>query len=395
MRGVLAAAALLLAAPAPAQIDGARRFQLEGGYEQGVANPGPSGPYAFLYYNRPGVVGSSSTLRVALAPVYADVELGLRAAAGPGNDAGLGFSGGGYAFGQTVVDRGDERRGESFMGHGGGPSLSFYPALGKLGPAPLNGVLRVSGSYANYERNSDTRPGFRLPTDTWTGAARAGLRWGGQEPGLDRSPAMEISGWWESRLREHGGVYGLGDRTAERRTDLFWTRVLIAYALKCGVILRGGASAGAGEGVDRFSAYQLGGLLTMNSEFPLILPGYFSQEIAARRYAQAWTRVGLPLDGARRLVLNLFAAGASVATVPGADAGGPRHVGVGAGLEFVPARGALRTQLDYGYSPTAARGGGRGGHAVALSVEINFASPAPRAGRPPDSQQGLRWLLGL
>src|SRR5258708_6606522 len=127
VRAAAAALIVLAVAPVRAQIDGAHRFQLEGGYEQGFGQPGPKSPYFFAYLNRPNVLGSSETLRLAVAPVYVDAELGLRNAFGPYADAGIGFSGGGYAFGQTEVFRGDEKRGESFIGHGGGPSFTAYP----------------------------------------------------------------------------------------------------------------------------------------------------------------------------------------------------------------------------------------------------------------------------
>ncbi|HEX4047070.1 MAG TPA: hypothetical protein VH309_04525, partial [Elusimicrobiota bacterium] len=330
-----ALAAALAAAPAAAQIDPARRFRIEGGYEQGVGQPGPTSPYLYAYVNRPGVLDSSDTLRLVVAPVYADAELGIHDAFGPYADAGLGLSGGGWAFGQTEIDRGDEKRGESFAGHGGGPSFSAYPRLGRLGPAPLNANLRIAAAYADYVRDSATAPQFALPQNGWTGQFRAGLRWGGLPPGLDRAPAMEVSAWWESLSREHPGPYGYGgDRVAQGRTDLYWTRLLFQYATDAGTRLGAGASLGAGTGVDRFSAYRLGGMLTLNTEFPLVLPGYFSQEIAAQDYAHLWLRAGVPLDDDKRLVLNFFAAAATITPIPGTDAGGAQHAGVGTGIEF-------------------------------------------------------------
>jgi hypothetical protein len=392
----LAAAFLGLgAAPAGAQIDDAERFLLQGGYEQGLAEPGPKAPYVFAYINRPGVYGSSTTLRLALAPVYLDSEVGIANAFGHWSDAGIGLSGGGYAFGQSEVFRGDEKRGEAFIGHGGGPSFTAYPHLGGIGPVPLSGVVRVAASYADYIRDAATAPEFALPRDEWTGSFRAGLRFGGQEPGLDTAPAMELSTWWETRVREHSGAYGYnGDRMAQGRTDLYWSRLLFAYTTDSGKRIGLGASFGAGTGVDRFSAYRLGGMLTQNSEFPLILPGYFSQEIAARRFGHVWLRGGLPLDDRRKLIVNLFAAGASIAPVDGTDSGGTRHMGVGAGLEFTPIKGALSGMLTYGYSPTALRRGGRGGQGIALSFEVNFETPLKLTGHPMTPQQGLRWLLG-
>lgn len=395
MRCLALVVLLLAGGAARAQIDDRKRLQLEAGYEQGLGNPGPLAPYLFVYLNHPGVLGSSSTLRMAIAPVYVDSELGLRGAMGPDVDAGLGFSGGGYAFGQTEVRRGDDKQGESFTGHGGGPSLSLYPRLGALGPVPLNGYLKIATSYADYRRVARTDPAFVLPPNEWTATFRGGLRFGGQEPGLDKSPAMEASLWAEHFEREHGGAYGYGDRVAQKRANLYWSRLLFAYTLWDRGRLGAGFSAGGGVGVDRFSAYRLGGMTTLTSEFPLIIPGYFPDEIAAREYAHLWLRQGVPLDASRKVVLNVIAAGASVAPAPGTDPGGALHAGVGLGLEFVPRRGALRVMTSYGYAPTAARGGGRGGQALALGVEVDFAAPAGgRRGRLTPTQEGLRWLLG-
>ncbi len=257
-------------------------------------------------------------------------------------------------------------------------------------------MLRASASYADYRRDYATAPQFVLPQNEWTGTLRGGLRFGGQPPGLDRAPAGEVSAWWLSQRREHSDPYGYdGDRVAQGQTNLYWTRILFNYRMKNGTRLGGGTSFGGGTDVDRFSAYRLGGMLTLNSEFPLILPGYFAQEIAARQYAHAWVRAGFPVDDGRRFVVNVFAAGASITPVTGTDAGGAQHLGVGTGVEFVPRKAALRGMLSYGYSPTAERAGGRGGQGVALSVELNFEAPKGVLGsRPTDTQEGLRWLLG-
>jgi hypothetical protein len=386
---------VLLAAPARAQMDPNRRLQLEGGYEQGLGQPGPKSPYFYLYLNRPHVFHSSSTLRMAIAPVYVDAELGIRKFFGPFADAGIGLSGGGYAFGQTEVFRGDERRGESFVGHGGGPSFTAYPRVVKIGPVPVHGVFRVSASYADYRRNNSTAPQFVLPQNEWTASFRGGLRMGGQPPGLDKSPAGEASLWWESRAREHTLKYGFnGDRTTQGQTNLYWTRLLINYRLENGVRLGAGTSFGKGTGVDRFSAYRLGGMLLNNSEFPLPLPGYFGQEIAAREYAHVWLRGGMPLEETNRLVLNFYAAGASITPVTGTDAGGAQHMGLGTGLEFAPHKASFRGMISFGYAPTAARGGGRGGRGVAFSLEYDFTALERNAPPPTDTQQGLRWMLG-
>jgi hypothetical protein len=399
MRGGTAAflfTALLSALPARAQIDDERRLLLEGGYEDSVASPGPSSPYAFLYLNRPGAAGPGSALRLAVAPVYADAELGLPGIFGSRTDLGLGFSGGGYAFGHSEIQRGDEKNGEAFIGHGGGPSVSLYPRFGDIGPAPLNGVFRLSYVYTDFQRTARTDAGFEPPPDEWTGAARAGLRLGGVEPGMDRGRAAEISVWGETRLRDRPASYGYGgDRYVRRNVNLYWARILASLPGPHGTRVSGGLNLGGGGGLGRLSAYRLGGMQTQTSEFPLILPGYLGQEISARRFVHAWAHTGLPLPAAKGFFVDLTAAVASVSPMRGTDPGGTSHVGLSVGLSFAPAAGPLRAGAAYGYAPTALRGTRRGGQTLGFSVEYDFLAPEAKPGPPSKTrQQGLRWLFG-
>jgi hypothetical protein len=394
--GILTAMALLAAAPVSAQIDDTKRLLLEGGGERALGNPGPAGAYGFWYLNKPDAVGPGSAWRLALAPVYLDTELGLPGLLGSRTDVGLGFSGGGYAFSQQEVVRGDRRRGESFIGHGGGPSLSFYPKIANIGPVPLSGVFHFSAVYTDYQNTSRTDSNFVVPPDEWTGTARGGLRLGGQEPGLGRGPALELSAWYEARIRDRPGTYGYNhDRVVRRDINLYWMRFLFMSPAEGGPRGAGGFSLGGGDRLGRLAAYRLGGMLTQTSEFPLILPGYFPQEIAARKFAHVWTKFGLPIDVSSRYYLNLVAAGASVTPIGGTDPGGPLHAGFGLGLEFAPRKAALHGELTYGYSPTAIRGERRGAHSIALTAEVDFLTPEKGPARRANTrQQGLGWLLG-
>lgn len=395
-KAVLLAVLALAAAPARAQIDDSRRLLLEAGYEDGVANPGPSAPYAFLYLNRPRVAGPGSALRIAVAPVYADAELGLPGIFGSRTDLGLGLSGGGYAFGHAEVRRGDEKAGEAFIGHGTGVSVSLYPRIAKVGPLPVNGVFRVSMNYTDYQRTARTDANFQTPPDQWSSFARAGIRVGGIEPGVDKGRALEASLWAENRVRDKPAAFGYDDdRTIARSVRLVWTRLQVSLPGPLDTRVSGGLNAGAGGSIGRLSAYRLGGMTTQTAEFPLVLPGYFSQEISARRFLHAWAHTAIPLRGSRSFFLDLTAAGASVAPVPGTDPGALRHVGLSAGVGFSPKDSGLHALLTYGYAPTAYRGPRRGAHALALNVEIDFLKPQERPHGPlRTQQQGLRWLFG-
>jgi len=395
-KALILAASLLFAGTAGAQIDDSRRLLLEAGYEDGLGNPGPSAPYAFLHLNRPRIAGPGSALRLVIAPVYADAELGLPGLFGTKTDLGLGLSGGGYAFGHAQVDRGDERPGESFIGHGGGPSVSLYPRIAKIGPVPVSGVFRMALSYTDFQRTSRTDARFQLPPDQWTGSARAGIRAGGVEPGVDKGRALEVSLWTEKRVRDKPAAFGYDDdRVVSRSVNLVWGRLLASLPGPGSTRVGAGLNAGVGGHVGRLSAYRLGGMGTLTSEFPLVLPGYFTQEISARRFVHAWGRTAVPFPGSDRYFIDLAAAGASVGPIPGTDPGAARHVGFSVGASYAPKLGGLHGQLAYGYAPTALRGTRRGAHSAALSVEIDFLAPAERAPGPVRTQQqGLRWLFG-
>src|SRR3954465_3858510 len=90
----------LLLAPnfAHAQIDPEKRTLFQLGYNQPLVGKGPLAAYAFYYRNQPSFLNHSNlTLRLAVAPVYVDSELGISGVLSPHTDVGLGFGGGGFA----------------------------------------------------------------------------------------------------------------------------------------------------------------------------------------------------------------------------------------------------------------------------------------------------------
>ena len=65
-------AASLLTSTGYAQIDPEPRNLLQLGVNQSLHNDGPTAAYAFYYWNMPDVPTTNMTLRLAIAPVYAD-----------------------------------------------------------------------------------------------------------------------------------------------------------------------------------------------------------------------------------------------------------------------------------------------------------------------------------
>jgi len=79
------------------QIDPETRKLFQFGYNQSLIGASPLAGYAFYYLNEPDYPGTNMTLRLAVAPVYLDSELGFKGALGPDTDLGLGLAGGGFA----------------------------------------------------------------------------------------------------------------------------------------------------------------------------------------------------------------------------------------------------------------------------------------------------------
>lgn len=370
--------------PAFAQIDPAKRELIQVGYGEAIKGEAPLSGYAFYYYNRPDFLTESNlTLRLAIAPVYLDSELGISQALGPETDVGLGLSGGGFADSYYEVRQGHYFKEESFFGDGVSGTTSIYHLFDPGRRIPLHGLLRFEGHFANYSRN-DTAPNFELPKDQPEFNIRTGLRFGGKEPVLVPNVAMELSLWYEGQFRFNPGDYGYhDDRHLNSVSHLFWSRALLAYTLpesKQNFLV----SIIAGESIqaDRFSAYRLGGFLPLAAEFPLSLPGYFYQELSATRFASFNANYSIPIDPAKRFAFNIIAGGALVQYLPGLEQPGHWNSGVGGGLSYHSHSDAWQIMLDYAYGFEAIRDTGRGGQTVALLFQINLERTHPQYNVP-------------
>ena len=82
---------------ASAQIDPVARDLIQSGYNQAFEGHAPLAAYAFYYHNQPDFVQTNLTLRLAVAPVYVDSELGFVNGLGPNTDFAIGLAGGGFA----------------------------------------------------------------------------------------------------------------------------------------------------------------------------------------------------------------------------------------------------------------------------------------------------------
>ena len=168
--------------------------------------------------------------------------------------------------------------------------------------------------------------------------------------------------------------YGFaGDRDVEPSTDLYWLSAGLNYAwTNTGNQFAFALTAGGSESADRFNAWRLGGVLPLAAEFPVTLPGYYYQEISARRFVHLHAAYVVPLSRDHRWQLRLGAASARVDCLPGFEQPGHWLTGVGTSLSFTSRSEVWRMILRYGYGINAQRDGHDGGHSVGVLYQYNF-----------------------
>jgi hypothetical protein len=370
-----------------AQIDPVKRDLVQFGYNQAFEGHQPLAAYAYYYHNQPDFLRTNLTLRLAVAPVYLDSELGFLGALGPNTDLGIGLAGGGFGDNYNEIRGGQFYATESFEGDDAEMSASLYHLVNPGDLIPLNFVLRGTAHYSFYSRNSDTDPAFRAPGDHGDFSVRTGFRWGGVEPTLFPPLAMELSVWYEGHLRSDHGYYGFkGDRELTEQSHLFWMEAALAYTLpKSQQSFYVRMTAGTSVDADRFSDYRLGGFLPLIAEYPLSLPGYYYQEISARQFMLFNLNYLLPLDKEKRWNIDVNVANALVDYLPGEGQPGNWLNGVGGGILFHTKSDRWKIMLDYGYGIDAIRTHGRGATSLGVLVQLDlghlrsksFSSPQP------------------
>jgi len=366
---------------ASAQIDPVKRDLVQFGYNQALAGRAPLAGYAFFYHNQPDFLRTNLTLRLALAPVYLDSELGFVGGLGPNTDFAVGVAGGGFSDSYSEIRSGTFYPSESFDGNGGEISASVYHLFNPGDEIPLNFVLRGTAHYSFYSRNNDTATNFALPGDHGDFSVRTGLRWGGVEPTLFPPLAMELSVWYEGHFRSHSGTYGFsGDRELKEQSHLFWAEAALAYTLpKSQQSFYVRLTAGTSVDADRFSAYRLGGFLPLIAEFPLSLPGYYFQEISARQFALLNANYLLPLDGEKRWNIDVNASSAFVGDLPGESQPGDWLNSVGGGILYHSPSDRWKIMLDYAHGIDAIRSHGRGANSIGLLVQFDIGAKPSRS----------------
>ena len=378
-----------------AQIDPIRRQLIQIGYNQPLEGKGPLAAYGFFYDNIPGFLQRSNlTLRLAVAPVYLDSELGIHGVLTPDTDLGLGVAGGGYAGSFSEVKDGNLMRHESFLGHGGKLSLNLYHLFNPQQRIPLYLVVRNEFLFTAFAKDDETGVFFDLPANQPGYNVRAGLRWGGAEPLMLPPVAMELSGWYEGQFRGQPGRYGyFNDRELKAQSHLFWGRALLAYTTpERGNNFSLSVTVGTSINADRFSAYRMGGFLPLISEFPLTLPGYYFEEYFAQKFALFGGGYVIPLD--KRRLWSLYVAGglAWMDYLPGLPGPSPWVSGLGGGIIFRSPSGAWQVLAGYGYGFNAVRNDASGGQNVGILVQFDFKQAKANILSPGDNPNYSRGL---
>lgn len=399
MRHILTAGLLAIwPLAASAQIDPTQRELIQLGYNQPLIGKSPLAAYGFYYLNQPNYFERTNlTLRLALAPVYLDSELGISEALGPNTDLGIGIAGGGFADSYSEIHRGKYEQRESFRGHGGEVSASLYHLFNPGARIPLYAMLRGAAHYSAFSEDSNTDNNFAVPDDQFIYRIRAGLRWGGREPLMLPDLAMELSVWYEGEFRAEPGRYGYaGDREFRGNSHLFWARGLLTYTFpeskhSFGVNL----TTGSGTEMDRLNSYRLGGNLPLYSEFPLSLPGYYFQELTAHTFVLLGANYNFPLDARQNWWISTLAATAYVDYLEDLGQSGDWNSGVGGGVVYRSASDSWQIALAYGYGVDAIRNGDRGAHSLSLLVQFDLDSTRRRFFDPSDNIGRSRGLQSI
>lgn len=364
---------LFLGVAVQAQIDPIHRNLVELGYDQAIVGKGSQSLYAYYYYNDPDFLDTNKTLRLALAPAYLDGELGFQHLISPTTDLGIGLYGGTYGDNFYEIRQGRYYESESFDGHGGGLSLNLYQRLNPRMRIPINLVGRIGGRYATFDANDETDNLFVVPHERVTGFVRTGVRIAGKEPILFPDLGLELSVWYEREWRSDSSQYGYADRRVNPSTSLYWLYAGLNYTwTNSGNKISFAFTAGGSSQADRFSAWRLGGVLPLIAEFPLMIPGYYYQEITAENFSHFYGAYLFPLDSARRFQLILEGAAAHVAYLRGFQQADDWQSGIGVGISYTPRREFLRIILRYGYGFNARRNDGEGSQSVGLLFQFDF-----------------------
>jgi hypothetical protein len=355
-------------------IDAESRTFIEGGVETPLKGNGPLTGYGYLFYTRPHFLDQDLYLRVVVPPGYFISELIKDHWPSQNSAVGIGLSGGFFAESQTEFLDGHYEKDQSFNGDSAGGTLAYYLRGVKIGGVlPMEGQIRVNPKFVWYDRTSDTSHSFRLPENTAIYDARVGIRLGGVPPELFPNAALELSLWQTFSYRDKAGQYGYPGQPQESEhfTQRTWTPMGGIFTFS-GTQASAFLNAGIAENTDPLSAFRMGGGLRLRAEFPLLVHGYYVEEIFAGKFLLVNFAYRFPIWPGQDLVhLQLLADYARVDYVRGHSLPRSNLAGVGANLSV-----AIMKRVDlvvgYGYGINAPRGRSFGGQEFDAQFEFKW-----------------------
>jgi hypothetical protein len=375
LAGAAALAGLLLVAgPAAAQPDPEPRAYLEVGTELPLKGNAPINGYAFFLWNRPHFPETDQYLRVVVAPTYLLTELVQDHWPFGRHAVSIGLNGGGIRYGHWEYRDGSYKDEESFWGSGAELPFSYYAGTKLFDKLPLQGQIRVTPAFIVYQDSFGTAERFDLPPDTGLLTGRVGLRLGGVPPELLPQLALEASAWYEATYRADAGTFGVPGRKEELEslTQRVWGRLAGVFNPTEGQTLSVLVTAGLTRPTDLLSSFRLGSALPFRSEFPLILHGYFVEEVFAKQFWLINASYRFPAwPGSRKVYLRVSFDMAGVEYVDGHQLPREHLRGVGADLS-IAITPRVTVVGGYSYGIDAPRNGGFGGHEAHALIELKF-----------------------
>jgi hypothetical protein len=365
---------LVAIAPARAQPDPEPRAYLEVGTEAPLRGNAPINGYAFFLWNRPHYPNEDQYLRVVVAPTYLLSEFVQDHWPFGRHAVSIGLNGGGVRYGHYEYRHGSYQDEESFWGHGAELPLSYYAGTKLFDKLPLQGQIRLTPSFVVYQDSFGTAEAFELPPDTGLLTARVGLRLGGVPPELLPELALEASAWYEAVYRTNPGTFGFPGKqeSLEDLTQRAWGRLAGVFNPAEGHTLSVLITAGLTRSTDLLSSFRLGSALPFRSEFPLILHGYFVEEVFAKRFWLINASYRFPAwPGSRAVHLRVSFDMAGVEYVDGHRLPREHLRGVGADLS-VAITPRVTVVGGYSYGIDAPRNGDFGGHEAHALIELKF-----------------------
>jgi hypothetical protein len=355
-------------------MDAETRTYIQGGVETPLKGNGPVTGYAYLFATRAHFLDEDLYLRVVVPPGYLISELILDHFPSQNSALGIGVSGGFFAESQTEFQEGRYLSAESFTGDSAGGTLAYYLRGPKIfGVLPMEGQIRANPKYVWYDRSGSTSRYFRLPENTPIYDVRAGIRLGGVPPELFPNAAVEASVWHTLSYRGNAGHYGFAQELQE--TDHFtqrtWTRLGATYTFgpqQVSAFL----NAGIAENTDALSTFRMGGGLRLRAEFPLLLHGFYVEEIFARSFWLMNFAYRFPIWPGQDLVhLQLLGDVAQVNYIQGHHLPRSTLAGVGVNLSVAVTK-RIDLVVGYGYGINAPRGNSFGGQEFDAQFQFKY-----------------------